>query len=95
MAVLVQFHPLYNGTFMIYNEGPMDWKNVLVATSFDCVKVLFCIFDYYYQGWENRLLYQGLHYKEVRLIKVPLWHFSRVNIQVLYFLFLGSTFAKR
>jgi len=54
---------MYSGTW--YNERPRDWQNMFSITSFCCIKVLFHMF-YYYWGKENCLLYQLLHYIEVR-----------------------------
>ena len=48
-----------------FSEGPSDWQNVLYT------EVIFHI-CYYYWGEENRSLYRGLQYKEVRYIEVPL-----------------------
>ena len=54
-----------------YNEVPRDWQNVFAITRFRYT-VLFHIF-YYYWGKENRSLYRGLRYIEVRYIEVPLY----------------------
>ena len=54
-----------------YNEEPRDWENMFVITRFRYMEVIFHIF-YYYWGHENRSLYRGLCYIEVRYIKVPL-----------------------
>ena len=54
-----------------YNEVPRDCKNVFAITRFRYIEVLFHIF-YYYWGQENRSLYRGLRYIEVRYIEVPL-----------------------
>ena len=50
-----------------YNEGPRGWKNLFSITRFLYIEVI-----YYYWGKENRPLYRGLRYIEVRYIKVPL-----------------------
>ena len=52
-----------------YNEGPRDWQNLFAITRFCYIEVLFHIF-YYYRGKENRSLYRGLRYLEVRYIEV-------------------------
>ena len=54
-----------------YNEVPRDWQNVFAIARFRYIEVLFHIF-YYYWGKENRSLYRGLRYIEVRYIEVPL-----------------------
>ena len=54
-----------------YNEEPRDWQNMFVITRFRYMEVIFHIF-YYYWGNENRSLYRGLRYIEVRYIRVPL-----------------------
>jgi len=54
-----------------YNEEPWDWENMFVITRLRYIDVIFHIFNYYW-GKENRLLYRGLRYTEVRYIKVPL-----------------------
>ena len=51
------------------NEGPRDWQNFFVITRFRCIEVLFHRF-YYYWSNENRSLYRGLRYIEVRYIEV-------------------------
>ena len=48
-----------------YNKGPRDWQNLFAMTTFPYMKVLFQIF-YYYWGKENRSLYRGRCYMEVR-----------------------------
>ena len=53
------------------NEVPRDWQNVFAITRFRYIEVLFHIF-YYYWGKENRSLYRGLRYIEVRYVEVPL-----------------------
>ena len=58
-----------------YNEVPRDWQNVFVITRFRYIEVLFHIF-YYYSGKQNRSLYRGLRYMEVRYIKVSLYFLS-------------------
>ena len=61
-----------------YNEGPRNWQNLFAITRFRYIEVHFHIF-YYYWGKENRSLYQGLRYIEVRYIEVPLYsHFIRM-----------------
>ena len=55
-----------------YNEVPRDWQNLFAITRFRYVEVLFHIF-YCYWGKENRSLYRGLRYTEVRYIEVPLY----------------------
>ena len=55
-----------------YNEVPRDWQNVFVITRFRYIEVRFHIF-YYYSGKQNRSLYRGLRYMEVRYIKVSLY----------------------
>jgi len=54
------------------NEGPRDWKYLFAITRFRYIEVLFHIFSYYW-GKENRSLYRGLRYIEVRYIEVPLY----------------------
>ena len=49
-----------------YNKGPRDWQNLFAITRF-CF-----VYFYYYWGNENRSLYGGLCYIEVRYIEVPL-----------------------
>ena len=53
------------------NEGPREWQNLFATMRLHLIEVLFHIF-YCYWGKENRLLYQGLCYIEVRYIVVPL-----------------------
>ena len=55
-----------------YNNVPGDWQNLFTITRFCDIEVLFHMF-YYYWAWgkENRLLYWGLCYIEVRYIEVP------------------------
>ena len=55
-----------------YNNVPGDWQNLFTITRFCDIEVLFHMF-YYYWAWgkENRLLYRGLCYIEVRYIEVP------------------------
>ena len=55
-----------------YNEVPIDWQHLFAITKFRYVEVLFHIF-YYFWGKENRSLYRGLRYIEVRFIRVPLY----------------------
>ena len=50
-----------------YNEGPRDGQNLFAITRFRYIEVDFHIF-YYYWGKENRSLYRGLRYIEVRYI---------------------------
>ena len=50
-----------------YNEGPTDGQNLFAITRFRYIEVDFHIF-YYYRGKENRSLYRGLLYIEVRYI---------------------------
>ena len=50
-----------------YNEGPRDGQNLFAITRFRYIEVDFHIF-YYYRGKENRSLYRGLLYIEVRYI---------------------------
>ena len=54
-----------------YYEVPRDCQNVFAIMRFRYIEVLFHIF-YYYWGQENRSLYRGLRYIEVRYIEVPL-----------------------
>ena len=54
-----------------YNKGPRDWQNLFAITRFRYIEVLFHIF-YYYWGKENRSLYRGFHYMEVRYIEFSL-----------------------
>ena len=49
-----------------YNEGPRDRKNLFAITR--CFLLYFTI----HWGKENRSLYRGHSYIEVRYIKVPL-----------------------
>ena len=49
----------------------VSWPFVISTGSTSCLEVLFHIF-YYYWGEENRSLYRGLRYVEVRFIEVPL-----------------------
>ena len=56
-----------------FNEGPRDWQSVLYT------EVLFHIF-HYYLGKENRSLYRGLRYIEVRYIEVPLLKTRDVHV---------------
>ena len=53
-----------------YNEGPRDLQNMFIITRYRYIKVLFHAFDYYW-GKENRSVYRGLRYIEVRYIEVP------------------------
>ena len=48
-----------------FNEVPRDWQKMFAITRFRCIEVLFHIF-YYYWGKENRSLYRGLCYIDVR-----------------------------
>ena len=54
-----------------YNEEPRDWQIWFSMPRFRCIEFLFHIL-YYYWGKDNRLLYWGLRYIEVRYIEVPL-----------------------
>lgn len=56
-----------------FNERPRDWQSVLYT------EVLFHIF-HYYLGKENRSLYRGLRYIEVRYIEVPLLKTRDVHV---------------
>ena len=57
-----------------YNEVPRDWQNVFAITRFRYIEVLFHIFYYYWgKQLQDRALYRGLRYMEVRYIKVPLY----------------------
>ena len=56
-----------------FNEGPRDWQSVLYT------EVLFHIF-HYYLGKENRSLYRGLRFIEVRYIEVPLLKTRDVHV---------------
>ena len=47
------------------NEGLRDWQNLFAITRFRFIVFLFHIF-YYYWGRENRSLYRGLRFIEVR-----------------------------
>ena len=53
-----------------YNERPRDLRNMFTITRYRYIKVLFHAFDYYW-GKEDRSLYRGLLYIEVRYIEVP------------------------
>ena len=55
-----------------YNEVSRDWQNSFATTRFRCIEVLSHIF-YYYWGRQDRSLYRGLRYIEVRYINVPLY----------------------
>ena len=50
------------------NEGPRDWQNVFASY----IEVFFHTSCYDW-GKENRSLYRGLRYIEVRYIEVPLY----------------------
>ena len=52
-----------------YNEGLRDWQNVFALMSFRFIEFLFHLF-YFYWGIENRSLYRGRFYIEVRYIEV-------------------------
>ena len=54
-----------------YNEGLKDWQNLLAITRCRYIEVLFYTFRNY-RGKENRSLYRGLRYIEVRDMVVPL-----------------------
>ena len=59
-----------------YNEGSRDWQNLFAIKRFRYIEVFFHIFDCLYQYWgqENRSLYRGFRYIEVRLyIEVSLY----------------------
>ena len=50
-----------------YNEGLRDWQNLFAITRFRYIQVsLYRGSFYYYWGEENRSLYRGLRYIEVR-----------------------------
>ena len=55
-----------------YNEVPRDWQNFFATNRFRYIEVLLHIF-YYLWGNQNRSLYWGLSYTEVRYIEVPLY----------------------
>ena len=52
------------------NEGLRDLQNLFAITRIRYIEALFHIF-YHYWGKENRSLYRGPRYVEVRYIKVP------------------------
>ena len=54
-----------------YNEGSSDWQNLFAIKRFRYMEILFRMF-YCYWGKENRSLYRGLRYIEVRYIMVSL-----------------------
>ena len=54
-----------------YNEGSRDWQNLFAIKRFRYMEILFHMF-YCYWGKENRSLYRGLRYIEVRYIMVSL-----------------------
>ena len=55
-----------------YNEGRRDWQNLFAITRFRYIEALFHIFYYYWgRKKENRSLYRGCRYIEVRYIEVP------------------------
>ena len=56
-------------------------------------EVLFHMF-YYYWGRENRSLYRGLRYKEVRYIEVPLYCYRR-KIWIFIFTFMCDQIDQR
>ena len=59
----------------MYNEGPRDWQYLFAKlTRFRYIEIIFHTL-YYYWGKENHSLYQGLRYKEVRYIEVPLFNY--------------------
>ena len=60
-SVMPSIKPQYNP----YTERPRDWQNLFAVTRFRYIEVLIDIF-YYYWGKENRSLYRGLRYIEVR-----------------------------
>ena len=53
------------------NEGPRDWQNLFALSRIHHIEVLFHTF-YNYRGKENRSLYRGLHYREVRYMEFQL-----------------------
>ena len=65
-------HGLIQWNLDILNEVPMDWQYLFAITKFRCIEVFFHIF-YYSWGKENRSLYRGPRYIEVRYIDVPLY----------------------
>ena len=74
-SILISFSFLFLGMVMDdtveprYNEGSWDWQNMFAITRFRYIEFLFHTFTVHK---ENRSLYQGLRYIEVRYIEVPL-----------------------
>ena len=54
-----------------YNKGSRNWENLFAIKRFRYMEILFHMF-YCYWGKENRSLYRGLRYIEVRYIMVSL-----------------------
>ena len=61
-------------------KGQGTGKNLFAITRFRYIEVLLVIF-YYYWGKENRSLYRGLRYIEVRFIEVPQYILKLLSIQ--------------
>ena len=53
-----------------YNERPRDCQNLFAVTRFRYIEVGSFFFVYFFWGKENRSLYRGLRYIEVRYIVV-------------------------
>ena len=68
-----------------YKEVPRDLQNMFATTKFRYIEVLFHIF-YYYWGRQDRSLYRGLRYMEVRYINVPLYLVLSINYSLHWIL---------
>ena len=69
------------------------WQSLFAITRSRYIEVLFHMF-YYYWGRENRSLYRGLRYKEVRYIEVPLYCYRR-KIWIFIFTFMCDQIDQR